>query len=74
LACSGALRSTRFTNCPSANRFFPGLRAWIGFPTANVPYDRDERAAGTPQQTFRRLVRYALDGHVELLAAGRCGC
>jgi len=27
-----------------------------------VPYDRKERAAGQPQQTFRRLVRYALDG------------
>src|ERR1019366_5964568 len=47
---------------PERNRFFPGLRAWIGFPTADVPYDRQERAAGQPQQTFRRLVRYALDG------------
>ena len=25
-------------------------------------YDRKERAAGEPQQTFSRLVRYALDG------------
>ncbi len=47
---------------PERHRFFPGLRAWIGFPTADVLYDRQERAAGTPQQTFRRLVRYALDG------------
>jgi len=44
------------------NRFFPGLRAWVGFVRADVPYDRKERAAGKPQQTFRRLVRYALDG------------
>ncbi len=44
------------------HRFFPGLRAWVGFPRADVPYDRQERAAGQPQQTFRRLVRYALDG------------
>ncbi|MBI3884417.1 MAG: glycosyltransferase [Opitutae bacterium] len=47
---------------PERNRFFPGLRAWVGFPSAEVLYDRQERAAGQPQQTLRRLVRYAFDG------------
>lgn len=47
---------------PERHRFFPGLRAWVGFATAEVLYDRDERAAGEPQQSFSRLVRYALDG------------
>jgi glycosyltransferase involved in cell wall biosynthesis len=47
---------------PERNRFFPGLRAWVGFETAEVVYDRQERAAGQPQQTFRRLLRYATDG------------
>lgn len=47
---------------PERNRFFPGLRSWVGFPTAQVFYDRRERAAGEPQQTFRRLIRYASDG------------
>src|SRR5437870_2799740 len=51
-----------FNNLPERHRFFPGLRAWIGFTTVDVAYDRMERAAGQPQQTFRRLVRYALDG------------
>lgn len=51
-----------FNALPERNRFFPGLRAWIGFPTADVLYDRQERAAGQPKQSFRRLVRYALDG------------
>lgn len=51
-----------FGQLPERHRFFPGLRAWIGFPTADVPYDRHERAAGEPQQTFGRLFRYALDG------------
>lgn len=51
-----------FEDLPERHRFFPGLRAWIGFPTVDVLYDRQERAAGEPQQTFRRLVRYALDG------------
>ena len=51
-----------FTQLPEQHRFFPGLRAWVGFTRAVVEYDRLERAAGTPGQTFRRLVRYALDG------------
>lgn len=51
-----------FRRLPERHRFFPGLRAWLGFPTADVLYDRQGRAAGKPQQTFRRLVRYALDG------------
>lgn len=47
---------------PERNRFFPGLRAWIGFTKVDVPYDRQKRAGGNPQQTWRRLVSYALDG------------
>jgi glycosyltransferase involved in cell wall biosynthesis len=47
---------------PERNRFFPGLRAWVGFKTAAITYDRHERAAGQPQQTFLRLLRYACDG------------
>ncbi len=43
------------------HRFFPGLRAWVGFATAEVPYDRQERAAGQPTQTWQGLVRYSLD-------------
>jgi glycosyltransferase involved in cell wall biosynthesis len=51
-----------FNQLPERNRFFPGLRAWVGFARAEVPYDRQARAAGRPQQTFRHLLRYALDG------------
>jgi glycosyltransferase involved in cell wall biosynthesis len=47
---------------PERNRFFPGLRSWVGFKTGEVVYDRKERAAGEPQQTLRKLARYALDG------------
>lgn len=50
-------------NClPERHRFFPGLRTWVGFKTSDVCYDRQERAAGQPQQTLRKLIRYALDG------------
>ena len=51
-----------FNALPERHRFFPGLRAWIGFTVASVPYDRQPRAAGQPQQTFQGLVRYAMDG------------
>ncbi len=61
----GLLGSTAvkaFNQLPEKHRFFPGLRAWVGFSQADVVYDRKMRAAGQPGQTFRRLVRYALDG------------
>jgi glycosyltransferase involved in cell wall biosynthesis len=47
---------------PERHRFFPGLRSWVGFRTEQVAYDREERAAGQPQQTLERLARYAFDG------------
>ena len=63
---------------PERHRFFPGLRAWIGFATADVLYDRQARAAGQPQQNFRRLMSYALDGvfsfsHLPLRALSYAG-
>lgn len=50
-----------FNQLPERNRFFPGLRSWVGFPSAEVFYDRQLRAGGEPTQTWSRLVRYALD-------------
>jgi len=43
------------------NRFLPGLRSWVGFEQGIVYYDRQERAGGEPKQSFRRLLKYALD-------------
>lgn len=51
-----------FLQLRERHRFFPGLRSWIGFTRTEVAYDRQERAAGEPAVTFRKLVRYALDG------------
>ncbi|HEX2331385.1 MAG TPA: glycosyltransferase family 2 protein [Candidatus Angelobacter sp.] len=49
-------------NClQEGNRYLPGIRAWVGFPTAFVTYDRADRAAGEPKQTFIRLFKYAMD-------------
>jgi dolichol-phosphate mannosyltransferase len=43
------------------NRYLPGLRSWVGYPTAVVFYDREARAGGEPKQTLRKLLRYGLD-------------
>jgi polyisoprenyl-phosphate glycosyltransferase len=43
------------------NRFLPGLRSWIGFRRTEVYYDRAARAAGQPNQSFSRLLRYGFD-------------
>lgn len=51
-----------YNQLPERHRFFPGLRAWVGFTTTAVLYDRHDRAAGRPVQSFWRLCTYALDG------------
>lgn len=48
-------------NLDEGNRYLPGLRAWVGFPTAFVYYDRADRAAGEPKQTLLKLFKYAMD-------------
>lgn len=53
-----------FNRLPERNRFIPGLRLWLGFEQATVFYDRAERAAGKPKQTFAKLLAYAMNGIV----------
>jgi polyisoprenyl-phosphate glycosyltransferase len=43
------------------NRYLPGLRAWIGYPTAIVTYDRKERVGGEGKLSFVSRIKYALD-------------
>ncbi|WP_156468826.1 glycosyltransferase family 2 protein, partial [Cephaloticoccus capnophilus] len=50
-----------FSRLPESHRFFPGLRAWLGFKRSEVFYDRQERAAGVPTQSFIKLLRYGFD-------------
>lgn len=44
---------------PEANRYLPGIRSWIGYTSATVPYERAERASGDPKQKIKHLFRYA---------------
>ncbi|HZI55251.1 MAG TPA: glycosyltransferase family 2 protein [Verrucomicrobiae bacterium] len=48
-------------NLQESNRYLPGLRAWVGFPTSIVYYQRADRAAGEPKQTLLKLFKYAMD-------------
>jgi polyisoprenyl-phosphate glycosyltransferase len=48
-------------NLHEGNRYLPGLRAWVGYPTAFVYYERADRAAGQPKQTLLKLFKYAMD-------------
>jgi dolichol-phosphate mannosyltransferase len=49
---------------PERQRFVRGLRTWIGLRQVGIEYDRDARAAGEPQYTFRKLMKLAMDGLV----------
>ena len=42
-------------------RFFGGLVAWMGFPTASIDVQHDERFAGQTSYTFRKLWRLATE-------------
>ena len=53
-----------FNKLPERNRFIPGLRSWLGFKQGSVAYDRQDRAAGKPKQTLRKLIHYAMDGMI----------
>jgi polyisoprenyl-phosphate glycosyltransferase len=44
------------------NRFVRGLVASLGFTQVAVPFDRDERAAGTTHYPVAKMVRLASDG------------
>jgi len=43
------------------NRYLPGLRAWVGYRTAVVHYDRQDRAGGDGKLTFLSRIKYAMD-------------
>jgi len=43
------------------NRYLPGLRAWVGYRTAIVYYDRQDRIGGEGKLTFMSRIKYAMD-------------
>jgi glycosyltransferase involved in cell wall biosynthesis len=43
------------------NRYLPGLRAWVGYKTDVVFYDRQDRAGGEGKLSFLSRIKYAMD-------------
>src|SRR5262249_5242632 len=47
---------------PEHSRMMRGLRAWVGFKQAGIPYDRPARLYGTSKYNLRRLWMLAMQG------------
>ena len=47
---------------PERNRFLKGIFAWVGFRTAEIPFVRPERTAGSSSWNYWKLWNFALDG------------
>ncbi len=51
------LRSMR-----EGNRYLRGLISWVGYPQYGLLYQRDIRYAGKTKFTFKKMVKFAVDG------------
>lgn len=47
---------------PEQHKFLRGQISWVGFNQTYVEYDRSERNAGETGYTYRKMIRFALDG------------
>jgi polyisoprenyl-phosphate glycosyltransferase len=47
---------------PEQHKFLRGQISWIGFSQTYVEYDREERQEGKTGYTYRKMIRFALDG------------
>jgi len=48
-------------NLREGNRYLPGLRAWVGYRTVTVYYDRMDRVGGKGKLSFVSRIKYAMD-------------
>lgn len=51
-----------FVSYPERNLFLRGIAPTVGYPTAEVYYDRSERFAGESKYPFVKMLNFALDG------------
>ena len=51
----------RLRDLPERHRYIPGMRSWLGFRQESFPYERDQRAASMPTQTYAKLFGLATD-------------
>ncbi len=49
--------------CTEKNKYYVGLRSFVGYRQIGLPYHRQKRYAGRPKQSVWRLVNYALNAY-----------
>lgn len=49
---------------PEYFRFSKGIFSWVGYETYYIPYEVQDRNAGTSKWSFWKLVKYAIEGFV----------
>ena len=47
---------------PERNKFIRGLRAWTGYPSIGIKYQRDDRKSGETKFSYLKYTNYALNG------------
>lgn len=47
---------------PEQQKFLRGQISWIGFRQTYIEYEREERFAGETGYTYKKMIRFALDG------------
>lgn len=47
---------------PEQNKFLRGQIAWVGFRQTYVEYERKERHSGKTGYTYKKMIKFALDG------------
>lgn len=47
---------------PEYHRFSKGIFSWVGYNTISIPYEVKDRESGETKWSFKKLLRYALDG------------
>lgn len=47
---------------PEKHKFIRGQISWLGFNQTFIEYDREERMGGNTKFTYRKMIRFALDG------------
>lgn len=47
---------------PEQHKFIRGQISWLGFSQTFIEYDREERMGGNTKFTYRKMMRFALDG------------
>ena len=55
------LAADALRNMGERSKSYPNMRSLIGFNSITIEYDRDPRAAGTPKQSSRRLIKDGLN-------------